>query len=121
VSAAAVRQVLTVLVDNAATHGRGTITVAVREAAAAVAIDVGDEGAGVHEPELFARRADGHGIGLALARRLAEAEGGRLQLTRAAPPIFTLLLPVGSEPERDWAYSESSGSDPGASSSSRYP
>jgi signal transduction histidine kinase len=97
-SAAAVRQVLRVLIDNAATHGCGTISVAVREAADAVAIDIGDEGAGVGkpEPELFARRAgslNGHGIGLALARRLAEGEGGRLQLTRPAPPIFTLLLP----------------------------
>jgi signal transduction histidine kinase len=98
-SAAAVRQVLTVLIDNAATHGAGTVEVTVREAADAVAIDVGDEGVGVGkpEPELFARRADvgdGHGIGLALARRLAEAEGGRLQLTRPAPPVFTLLLPA---------------------------
>ena len=98
-SAAAVRQVLTVLVDNAATHGSGTVALAVREAADSVAIDVGDEGTGVGkpEPELFARRPDasnGHGIGLALARRLAEAEGGRLQLTRPAPPIFTLLLPA---------------------------
>jgi signal transduction histidine kinase len=97
-SAAAVRQVLTVLIDNAVTHGRGTISVAVREAADAVAIDVADEGVGVGkpEPELFARRigaSNGHGIGLALARRLAEAEGGRLQLTRPGPPIFTLLLP----------------------------
>ena len=97
-SAPAVRQVLMVLIDNAATHGCGAIAVAVREAADAVAIDVSDEGAGVSkaEPELFARRsatANGHGIGLALARRLAEAEGGRLQLTRPAPPIFTLLLP----------------------------
>jgi signal transduction histidine kinase len=98
-SAAAVRQVLTVLVDNAATHGSGTVALAVREAADSVAIDVADEGNGVGkpEPELFARRPDasnGHGIGLALARRLAEAEGGRLQLTRPAPPIFTLLLPA---------------------------
>jgi signal transduction histidine kinase len=87
-----------VLVDNATTHGAGTVAVTVREATDAVAIDVADEGSGVHEPAstLFARRADqrdGHGIGLALARRLAEAENGRLELARATPPVFTLLLP----------------------------
>ena len=98
-STAAVRQVLGVLVDNATTHGRGTVTVAVREASGAVAVDVCDEGPGVQDAEgtLFARQADrrdGHGIGLALARRLAEAEQGRLTLTRATPPVFTLLLPA---------------------------
>jgi signal transduction histidine kinase len=97
-STAAVRQVLGVLVDNATTHGRGTVTVSVREATGAVAVDVSDEGSGVQEPErLFSRRADrrdGHGIGLALARRLAEAEQGRLELTRPSPPVFTLLLPI---------------------------
>lgn len=98
-STAAVRQVLTVLLDNAATHGSGTVTVAVRDAADALAIDVSDEGLGITapEPELFTRRsrlANGHGIGLALARSLAEAEGGRLRLTRPAPPTFTLLVPV---------------------------
>ncbi|MGR6965117.1 sensor histidine kinase [Geodermatophilus sp. URMC 61] len=97
-SAAAVRQVLAVLVDNATVHGRGTVTVAVREASGAVAVDVCDEGPGVREtPGLLftqpADRHDGHGIGLGLARRLAEAEQGRLDLTRAAPPVFTLLLP----------------------------
>ena len=101
-SAAAVRQVLAVLVDNAVTHGAGTVSVSVREAAGAVAIDVSDEGPGVNEPEslVFARRADrrdGHGIGLALARRLAEAEQGRLGLTCSAPAVFTLLLPAASE------------------------
>jgi signal transduction histidine kinase len=99
VSTAAVRQVLTVLLDNAATHGSGTVSVAVRNAADALAIDVSDEGDGITapEPELFTRRsrlADGHGIGLALARSLAEAEGGRLRLTRPAPPTFTLLVPA---------------------------
>lgn len=98
-STAAVRQVLTVLLDNAATHGSGTVSVAVRNAADALAIDVSDEGTGIiaAEPELFTRRsrlADGHGIGLALARSLAEAEGGRLRLTRPVPPTFTLLVPA---------------------------
>jgi signal transduction histidine kinase len=98
-STAAVRQVLAVLLDNAATHGRGSVVVSVREAAGAVAVDVSDEGPGVSESgsTLFDRRADrrdGHGIGLALARRLAEAERGRLVLTRPSPPVFTLLLPV---------------------------
>ena len=98
-STAAVRQVLTVLLDNAATHGSGTVSVAVRNAVDALAIDVSDEGAGITaaEPELFTRRsrlAEGHGIGLALARSLAEAEGGRLRLTRPAPPTFTLLVPA---------------------------
>jgi len=97
-STAAVRQVLSVLVDNATTHGRGIVRVSLREAAGAVAVDVSDEGPGVAEPErLFTRRADrhdGHGIGLSLARRLAEAEQGRLEMTRSSPPVFTLLLPV---------------------------
>ena len=98
-SGAAVRQVLAVLVDNATTHGSGTVRVRIREASGAVAIDVSDDGPGVSEPAqaLFTRRADqqdGHGIGLALARRLAEAEQGRLDLTQPSPPVFTLLLPA---------------------------
>jgi signal transduction histidine kinase len=97
-STAAVRQVLAVLVDNATTHGGGTVTVSVRETAGAVAIDVCDEGPGVPADggALFTGRTDrrdGHGIGLALARRLAEAEQGRLELQRRSPPVFTLLLP----------------------------
>jgi signal transduction histidine kinase len=101
-SAAAVRQALGVLVDNAVVHGAGPVTVAAREATDALAIDVRDAGDGVGAPEgeLFARRptvVNGHGIGLALARRLVEAEGGRLRLTSAAPAVFTLLLPAADD------------------------
>jgi signal transduction histidine kinase len=97
-SAAAVRQVLTVLLDNAAVHGAGRVDVAVRDAGGAVAVEVADQGDGVPEDgaDLWARRPreDGHGIGLALARRLAEAEGGHLRLASPAPPVFALLLPT---------------------------
>lgn len=102
-STAAVRQVVAVLLDNAVRHGAGTVTLTVRDAGAALAIDVADEGAGPADADaLFQRRgngATGHGIGLALARSLAEAEGGRLSVTRTRPPIFTLLLPAVGSPE----------------------
>jgi signal transduction histidine kinase len=98
-SPAAVRQILAVLVDNAVTHGRGAVRLTVRDAGHAVAVDVADEGVELTVPsaQLFARRAPsatGHGIGLALARRLAEAEGGRLRLSASSPPTFTLLVPA---------------------------
>lgn len=96
-AAGAVRQILDVLVDNAAKHGAGQITVRAAEVAGGLALEVDDEGPGVADIDgVFARRATadgGHGIGLALARSLAEAEGGRLVVRRAAPPTFSLLLP----------------------------
>jgi signal transduction histidine kinase len=96
-SAAAVRQILAVLVDNAARHGEGQVTVHAREASNTLAIDVTDEGRTIEHTKPFEHRpADGHGIGLPLARNLAEAEGGRLLLTSRAPTTFTLFLP---EPE----------------------
>jgi signal transduction histidine kinase len=94
----AMRQVLGVLLDNAQEHGRGAVTLAARETAQAVAVDVVDEGRiDALDDQLFVRRspsAAGHGIGLALARSLAEAEGGRLVLSAQAPTTFTLLLPI---------------------------
>ncbi|MCO7220050.1 HAMP domain-containing sensor histidine kinase [Klenkia sp. PcliD-1-E] len=96
-SAAAVRQVVGVLVDNATVHGAGTVTVSVRDAGGVLAVDVADEGTTRLEVDrLFIRSAHrdgGHGIGLALARTLAEAEGGRLRVASPLPPVFTLLLP----------------------------
>ncbi|HVV12265.1 HAMP domain-containing sensor histidine kinase [Amycolatopsis sp.] len=97
-SAAAIRQILGVLLDNAVTHGKGAVTVTARDAAGTLAVDVTDQGEGLAGgTDPFARRdsAPGRGIGLSLARSLAEAEGGRLWLSRPAPPTFTLLLPAG--------------------------
>ncbi|MEV4149814.1 HAMP domain-containing sensor histidine kinase [Amycolatopsis sp. NPDC049691] len=94
VAAAAVRQVLGVLLDNAVTHGRGTVTVVARDAGDTLAIDVADEGPDLGETDPFAAATSGNGIGLRLARSLAEAEGGRLRLSKPAPPTFTLLLPA---------------------------
>lgn len=97
VSTAAVRQILAVLVDNAVQHGAGTVTVRARDAGAATAIDVSDEGTGLaHDRDemLPRRRATGHGLGLALARDLAEAEGGRLRLSSRVPTTFSLFLPA---------------------------
>jgi signal transduction histidine kinase len=96
-AAAAVRQVLGVLVDNAVRHGAGTVTVTIRDAGQALAFDVADEGPGVDSSEALPRRAagsPGQGIGLELARNLAVAEGGRLRVTQPCPAIFTLLLPA---------------------------
>jgi signal transduction histidine kinase len=94
-SAAAVRQIVHVLLDNAATHGRPPVTVSATDLGSGIAIDVADTGPGIPEDaDVFRAPVDGHGIGLPLARSLAEAEGGRLILRRSAPPTFSLLLPA---------------------------
>jgi signal transduction histidine kinase len=99
-SAAAVRQILGVLLDNAEVHGAGTITVTVRDSSGAVAVDVADAGAGLDPATMGPGRSGGMGLGL--ARRLAEAEGGRLVLSRPSPPVFTLLLPTVPELANGW-------------------
>jgi signal transduction histidine kinase len=92
--AAAVRQIVGVLLDNAAQHGAGAVSLVAREAGpSAVALDVTDEGGGVPESALA---GNGSGMGVALARRLAESEGGRLTIRRS-PSVVTLLLPVAEQ------------------------
>jgi signal transduction histidine kinase len=107
ISDRALRQILDVLIDNARIHGAGRITVRARRAPPGVVVEVCDEGDGItgETTQIFERRAPGsfgHGIGLALARSLADAEGARLVLEHAAPhPIFAVVLPTTSvrEPE----------------------
>lgn len=97
VSAAALRQVLDVLLDNALRHGAGSIGLTAHRVGAGVVVSVTDQGTQALDPQqIFVRRAPtatGSGIGLALARRLAEAEGMRLVLAEPGPrPAFHLIL-----------------------------
>ncbi|WP_405489626.1 sensor histidine kinase [Nocardia sp. NBC_00511] len=99
------REALAVLVDNALMHGDGTCTVSVRTVAGRmddsdplVVVEVADEGDGVRDelaPHIFDRgfsAAGSTGVGLALARALIEADGGRLELQRRRPALFAVFL-----------------------------
>ncbi len=100
-SAAILDEILDVLVDNAHRHGAGQVTVTARPLEGWVAIDVADDGPGLgHDPDArFMRRTGGehYGIGLALARSLAHAEGGRLTARAGARPVVTLTLRAARE------------------------
>jgi signal transduction histidine kinase len=102
-SRAAIGQVLAVLLDNALRHGAGAVRVGLRDVGDAVAVDVGDEGPGFANgrPERNGgptgpdTPGEGLGLGLPLATRLAEDQGGRLVVSRESPPVMTLFLPLG--------------------------
>ena len=89
-----VGQVLDILLDNALRHGRGTVAILVQD----VSVTIEDEGQGItaeRAATLFDRPGDpqaAHGRGLSLARRLTEADGGRLELVAPRPPTFCLTF-----------------------------
>ncbi len=95
---AAIDAILDVLADNALHHGAGRVTIAVDATRGTAAVSVVDEGSCVlADDQLFQRHhsaAGSTGIGLHLARTLAEAEGSRLRLVRRMPTTFQLLLPI---------------------------
>lgn len=91
-SRVAVRQILQVLLDNAFQHGAGEVTVTARESGGTVAIDVADRGS--HEVVWPAPDVSPQPLGLAMARSLAESQGGRLLLSSdGSGTCFTLLVP----------------------------
>jgi signal transduction histidine kinase len=96
VDAEAIGHVLDVLVDNSLHHGKGDITVVVRTVGASVTVDVADEGPAPRDRDPFADTGSdsSHGIGLRLARTLAESSHGRLELVATENTTFRLTVPV---------------------------
>lgn len=97
---ARLREAIGVLLDNALRHGEGSVTLTARHGGGTVLIEVADAGSGVPDalvPHVFERGFSGHGstgVGLALARALVEADGGRLELSQARPAMFEVFLRV---------------------------
>ena len=107
----ALRQILDNLLDNAEKHTRTVpdrrVTISVEARDACLRIEVADNGPGIprHQRRTLFRPFDrptsadgtpGLGLGLALARSLATAQDGRLELATDDRPgaIFVLTLPV---------------------------
>ena len=96
----ALSQVLSTLFENSLVHGRGTVEVQARRSGPSVVVEVSDQGEGVPSnlaPHIFERsvssgQGTSTGLGLALARDLAESNGGRLDLISAQPARFALFL-----------------------------
>jgi two-component system OmpR family sensor kinase len=97
------------LVENAVKHSArgGRVEVRCGGAGGVATVEVGDAGPGIgpeHVPNLFERfyrgdparsRGSGAGLGLPIARAIAEAHGGRLELVHAQPgALFRLTLPA---------------------------
>lgn len=104
-----IQQAAAILLDNAVkyTPEGGTVEVVVRNNDTTVELVVADNGAGIaaeHLPHIFdrfyrvdqARTAGGAGLGLAIARQIAEQHGGTIAVSSQVGrgSRFTLRLPV---------------------------
>jgi signal transduction histidine kinase len=124
-SVAAARQVLDVLVSNALTHGRGTVSIVARDAGGALALDVADEGS-TKGRNLVQASATGwpsgassavttngrRALGIGLAQGLTAGEGGRLLHAWTSDTTrFTVLLPsdLGADEAIDDGHGEPGG------------
>jgi len=102
-----ITQALTLLIHNALSHGRSDTNpeVTLKEVAGSVQFLVSDRGPGLPPGrDIFAKfvrgsdaPAGGVGLGLAIARHLAEIHGGSLQASNRAGggAVFSLIIPVG--------------------------
>lgn len=88
----AVGHIVDVLIENALAHGAGAVRVRSGEEGELAFIEVADEGRSPTTVDAFADTGaeSSHGIGLRLARSLAESSGGRLVLLPTPTTIFRL-------------------------------
>ena len=102
--AGAQAQALATIIENSLAHGQGTTTIRLRASGSWVVIEVSDDGPGVPaelDSTVFERHVSGtdsSGLGLALARTLVSADGGRLEMMTARPAVFAMFLPARTEP-----------------------
>lgn len=105
----ALSQIVATLIENSLKYGSGTTTVSASQSGKMVHVKVIDEGKGVPEdvaPVVFNKGVStggSTGIGLAVAKELAEVDGGRLELTNRVPAEFTLTLsavPLSLDPDK---------------------
>ena len=100
-------QVVANLLDNAARHATSTVTLTLHEADGRARLVVADDGDGIPNDqreqvfERFVRLDDartrdsgGAGLGLAIAREIAERHGGTLRLADGLPTRFVLEVPA---------------------------
>lgn len=97
-------EALGALAENAAHHARAAVSIRARDEDGRVRIEVGDDGSGVPEGSLariagrgvrLDEKADGQGLGLAIAADIAEAAQGALQLRNGTPGLVAVLdLPM---------------------------
>jgi signal transduction histidine kinase len=98
-------QILQPVVDNACRHARTRATIGIRQVDRAVVFTVGDDGQGVSAedtqrifmPGVRGRSTvdgSGAGLGLALARRLAESVGGTVEASPGPRGAFTVRIPA---------------------------
>jgi signal transduction histidine kinase len=114
----ALKQVLLTLLDNAIVHAEGVITLVaradLRHQDSQLAIDIHDSGPGIDDEtraRLFERFSRGHaargkpglGLGLPIARALAEAQKGTLTVESQVGEgtTFTITLPLYRDPIED--------------------
>ncbi len=93
----ALSQIMSTLVENSLAHGRGTVRIDARRSGPSVVVEVSDQGLGIAPgiaPHIFERSVStkSTGLGLGLARDVAESHGGRLELVQGQPVVFALFL-----------------------------